>query len=1151
MKQPLFSSTFIGLTLTSLISWLLLFMSSGFAQSITTLETSSNEGQRALGEVCNQENIDPIRFSRSRGQPWQIKADISAYSQRSIGEVILHCEISQCADERSILELIRFIQVPRYQRINEQDLEASWSRMMALGFFEPESFFILEDTMLASDEEPITLRICALSAPIIESIEIHYRSWMSALYPKQFLSEIQKRLNLQRGGRLPRSSQLLRRQEEQLKSSYTRLGYQNVQVSLIPVYQDEAKRRVKLEVHVQEGQRPRLGAPLIELIDQDLSQEELVSEHRRITRAIAPDLFYDVFEDFFSIFGIGHYDRRETRQRADDFEREIREHGWVSARVKVIGDELFQEKMSPVITLKRGPKLLTTFEGHQAISTQQLERVLTFKESGVIDEVELEASRKNIVDLFKSASYYYVKVESSLRRLENDDRGQIEAKFIIDEGPQVYLSQVITRGVSSPHLDDLSKVIKSRGVAANGVIGTFGASSGILQEATLRQDLRAIIQRYRSLGYSKVSLRCASPDSSRLFRAERSPNLSSFDLWSTDINSHICYRVISDHKVRAQRRLLTLLIEVNEGQRTRLNFADFYPFDQTMDQQRADERDNLLRGLELIDDLGQPITEAGFSQDKLNLLSNFLLLSLKERGYLRAKVQPMCQLKVGRAELSEPKLCNLEELYGQVIERLSFTAELGPKAEVNGLLIHGQLLTKEEVIRREILLKSGQPLSAEALLLSQSNLRGLGLFRSVTLKPIGLGAAPQTSIVEPVTLVLNVEENLPWLLDGYFGLRLTDEAITTDLQGLNLLYTSALTIRHRNVTGRGWELGGGVSHDNLLFNPTDIEGDNASWAIGPFFKNPRLFDSYIQLFSELIFEQGLSTQRTSYLQRVRGKSTLSYNFYNLSFPERWGQGLTFELELEAKMERQRPLTRYSERRAFSESTPSFNFAPTIVYDQRDNPIHPTRGFYLTAGVDFLGSQQLFEGVISYKETLSAQWVGNWFRRQLLFVPTIKLGAVQSSLTDSQLTLSSADFLFSAGGDGVIYPVRGYPIAVINTCTKANRTLGQCDTLGEALTPDPSDLINFAGRAIINMSVEARFPSFILSKLWLATFGDLGAVSDGLTRFDTHSFYPSIGGGIRYLLPGQVPLRFDIAYPLRETAFSAQSLGYHFNFFYVL
>lgn len=1117
--------------------------------SPTPIQSKTQPQDKAyISEACLSEGIETLAFKNQGDQAWQLTTDFSQYEGQTIGEVILHCTLPQCENKIAKAEILRSIQVPIYQKITAKDLVSTWSRMMALGLFESDSFFILERELLAVENEPLTLRVCALSATIIESIEVHYKSWTSTLYPKQFLSEIHKRLNLKRGGRLPKDIHLLKQQKKQIEASYTRLGYQGVHVELIPIYLDQNKQRAILEIHVKEGQRPFLGPPLIELLDQGLDQSKVKEAHRRITRTITSDLFYDLFKDFFSLFGIGHYDRRATRQRADKLEQELRDEGWVSARVKVIGDKLISKKMSPEISLRLGPKLIVDFEGNNALRDRELVSELTFKESGVIDEIELEASRQNLINRYKSASYYFVRITATL---SVDNEHQVHAQFKVDEGPQVYLGKVIIRGVTTKHRETLGQVMQTKGVAPNGVIGTLRSSSGILQEAKVNQDLKSIIKRYRSLGYSQVSLRCAPSQKTSIFDRSSRSRRERFDLWSTDVNRHRCYRVNPDHLDRDQRHLLTLLIEVNEGQQTRLNFVDFYPFDQSMDEQTRDDKLNLLKGLELVDELNQPITEAGFSQDKLNLLNNFLTLLLKEQGYLRAKVQPLCQLKASKTTLTKPQPCKLEALYGMVIERLSFKADLGPKAEVNGLIIHGQLLTQEEVLRREILLKSGSPLSADALLLSQSNLRALGLFRSVNIKPIGLGVAPQGSLVEPVTLVLNVEENLPWLLDGYFGLRLTDQAVTTDLEGLNLLYTSALTLRHRNVNGKGWELGGGVSHDNLLLNPTDLEGDNSSWAVGPFFKNPRLFDTYAQLFTEVIFEQRLSGQRTSYFQRLRGKGTLSYNFYNLSFPRRWGQGLTFELELEAKLERQRPLSRYSERRAFTEPTPSFNVAPTIVYDQRDNPIHPTRGFYLTVGVDFLGSQDLFEGVVSYKETLNAQWVGGWFKKRLLFVPSLKLGAVQSALTDTQLTVSNADFLFTAGGDGVIYPVRGYPAAVINTCTALKRSQGQCQTLTTDFTPDPSDLINFAGRAIINMNVEARFPSFLLSNLWLAIFGDMGAVSDGIKSLDLSMLYPSIGGGIRYLLPGQVPLRFDVAYPLRETAFSTKSLGYHFNFFYVL
>ncbi len=1105
---------------------------------------------------CENKALDRLKFIKQVNK-WglepQSQALFDQYQGNRLSQVELNCQLKQCHDSIAKSEILRALQVPVYQAISSNNILELWTRLMALGLFETHSFFVINSQAQAikgnqsiKAQEELKLSICASSPPIIESIRVRYQS--STFYPKQFLSEIYKRLNLKRGGYLPRDNSYLRELESQLIASYKRLGYHGVTVQIIPIFPSKDQQRVTIEIRIREGNRPKLGSPIIEILDQELEQEVIEENTLRIARSITPDLFFDAFEDFFSFFGLGHYDRRATRQRADQLEADLRNEGWVSARVKVIADELYNGKMSPVISIRRGPKLSHFFQGNLTISSEDLEKELTFKESGVIDEIELEASRQNIIKRYKSASYYYVDVKAKIKTL---DSKKSEVIFTVDEGPQVYIGELVLRGLPKHIQAEVNAVIDTKGVAANRVISTLRSASGILQEAKLNQDLNKLIQRLQSLGYSQVSIRCSPVQKQALFvQTDRLDSSKRLDIWSTDINRYTCFRVIPDHKERSKRQLLTVLIEVNLGKRTRLNFVDFYPFDQTMDEQTQDERLNLLKGLELIDDLGLPITHAGFSQDKLNLISNFLLSFLKGQGYLRAKIKPYCQKKQGKASLTHEELCDLESLYGEVIERLSFKAELGPKAEVNALIIHGQLLTKEELLRREILLRSGSPLSADAILLSQSNLRGLGLFRSVNIKTIGLGMMPQDALVEPVTLVLNVEENQPWLLDSYLGLRLTDQTITSD-QNLNLLYTSALTIRHRNIQGKGWELGGGVSHDNLVLNPTDTEGDNASWAVGPFFKNPRLFDSYAQLFTEFVFEQGLSGQRTSYLQRLRGKGTLSYNFYNLSFPQRWGQGLTFELELEAKLERQRPLSRYSERRAFTEATPSFNIAPTLVYDQRDNPIHPTRGFYLTAGVDFLGSQELFNGVVSYKETLNAQWVGAWFKKQLLFVPSFKFGAVQSQLSDAQLTMSNADFLFTAGGDGVIYPVRGYPAAVINTCTVAKRAQNQCQTVSNEFTPSPSDLVNFSGRAVMNMNVEARFPSFLMNQLWLATFADIGAVSENISQFEAQLFYPSIGAGIRYLLPGQVPLRLDIAYPLRETAFSSQKLAYHFNFFYVL
>ena len=46
-------------------------------------------------------------------------------------------------------------------------------------------------------------------------------------------------------------------------------------------------------------------------------------------------------------------------------------------------------------------------------------------------------------------------------------------------------------------------------------------------------------------------------------------------------------------------------------------------------------------------------------------------------------------------------------------------------------------------------------------------------------------------------------------------------------------------------------------------------------------------------------------------------------------------------------------------------------------------------------------------------------------------------------------------------------------------------------------------------------------------------------------------YPGAGGGLRYLVTGQIPLRLDVAYPLRATPFSEQAVRVHVNIFYML
>jgi outer membrane translocation and assembly module TamA len=69
-------------------------------------------------------------------------------------------------------------------------------------------------------------------------------------------------------------------------------------------------------------------------------------------------------------------------------------------------------------------------------------------------------------------------------------------------------------------------------------------------------------------------------------------------------------------------------------------------------------------------------------------------------------------------------------------------------------------------------------------------------------------------------------------------------------------------------------------------------------------------------------------------------------------------------------------------------------------------------------------------------------------------------------------------------------------------------------------------------------------------LWLAAFSDFAGVATRWRDLSADRFYPSVGGGVRWLITGQIPLRLDLAKPLRATTFSSTAPRAHLNIFYV-
>ena len=173
----------------------------------------------------------------------------------------------------------------------------------------------------------------------------------------------------------------------------------------------------------------------------------------------------------------------------------------------------------------------------------------------------------------------------------------------------------------------------------------------------------------------------------------------------------------------------------------------------------------------------------------------------------------------------------------------------------------------------------------------KANLRSLGVFSAINIEYIGQRGAQSIATDEGMvadqdaTIVVTVEESKAKLLEAYVGLQIDSTPLEEELP---VLYAVGTTARHRNFLGRALEVGVGVSHSNRIDAASDVENDDAVWRAGPFFKNRRLFGTRLDLAVETLFERGRTSQRDAYQEEPNAKATVGFDFYNLSYPSRWG-----------------------------------------------------------------------------------------------------------------------------------------------------------------------------------------------------------------------------------------------------------------------
>lgn len=1135
----------------------------------------------------------------------------AAYAGRPLAPLRVECDIDVCADAARRDALIRLTGLEDATTLDPRAVAAAWQRLQRTGFFrsvevqiedppappppapdaadpeapEPTADPAADPTAPAAPPPPppnaVRVVFTAVGHVVITDLDVEYVGWASRLYPRLFSREIRKRLPLRRGGSFPSlgpDGQLAPADQarlvewgERVEALYEQLGFVGTSVTIEPRFHGPENKKVRVIVRLVEGQQPEIGEVLV--------KGNRAVPYWKIVEPLTTGERVDILRDFFAAFGIGRYARRDLKDELEEVERRYREAGYVTARVRLesrlaaAGDQVF-----PRIRIFEGPHLEVSISGNESLDTAELEEVLTFAENGGIDETEVESSRDAIIAAYQAIARYDVQVEATLNRLDPD---HFHVHFAINEGNRVYVRRVEIRGNRQISDDELAAVMETAGIAPDGVINAFSTSAGVLQDARVTNDLLAIRDLYRDRGMPGLRFRCGDPK--RITARERNAILAAaaapadfgpamgpaavtrLDVWTDDPVNHICFQAIPDR----DPRLVVLRIELSEGLRTTVDRLDIAPVLRRMDPEMRDEAYDLLQELGFVDETRR-WQRAGLNRKKLDAVRGFLLRYHHQRGYIGAEVVPVClpDEPPPRASLREGATsdgptpegvddCTDQRLYGRQLPSIGFRTVEGRRTVVDGILLQGNLRTDDDVIKSELLFRDGYPLGTDELFRSQGNLRSLGVFDSVLVETIGESeTTPADADRIESAIVVTVEESDYRFADLYVGVQIDSTPLD---ENLPVLYSVGGSIRDRNLFGRALEVGAGINFVNRFDAPLTVtEYDETVFEAGPFLKDRRLLGTRLDLTVEATYKRGRTAQRDAYEEVIGFRPAVGYDFYNLSYPADWGRGLRATLVTDYRWERRRALVRSTgEVPLFGDSTQSVSLEPTLTWDRRDSPLHPTRGGLLIASSEivFNAFSRLEDLVFepSFKETLIAQYVRSFFDRQLIVVPALRVGAVQTGQQEADL---KSGFFFKAGGDGVALPVRGYGDAVIEACRgRDDNTDAVCGAvLPEGFGTEDEALVDrqrIGGKAMLLGSVEARFPTFVIDDFWWAVFSDVGAVAPTWSEMAFDRFYPSAGVGLRWLVTGQIPLRLDVAYPLRADPFEPQTLRVHLNIFYSL
>jgi outer membrane protein insertion porin family len=426
---------------------------------------------------------------------------------------------------------------------------------------------------------------------------------------------------------------------------------------------------------------------------------------------------------------------------------------------------------------------------------------------------------------------------------------------------------------------------------------------------------------------------------------------------------------------------------------------------------------------------GQPYRVRDLAADRMALLEAW-----RDAGYFGVTVTP--EVTFGEDDTEA---------------RIRLAVLPGARTDVGEIVVAGLRRTKDEVVRRELLVSEGEPLGQRELLESQRRLAALGIFDRTDLGPLDPESAG------PRDLVVSAHEAPTVTLAYGLGWGERDK-----LRG-------SVEVTRRNLFGMDRAL--------TAFVRGSFQGSRFLLS----YREPWFLGHRTNVFLTGYWEE---EDRVSFnYNRVGGVVQVARPIekHHLNLIGRWGHTATDVYDITVPIEE---IDR--QFRTYTVSGPS----ASLVYDARDDPLEPRRGSFLGSDIALslpvLGAARFFKG---FFQAATYEPVAT----RTVFALAARLGLARTYGTGEPLALPLPERFFLGGA----YGLRGYDE----------------DTVGPRVPSEDGTLVPTGGNALVYAAAEVRFDAG--RSISLAAFAEMGGIYLFIRDVDLGELRYTAGLGLRY------------------------------------